>query len=213
MLEAQHFGQVFGPLHGLGGVLLRRGDDEVGGGKVDLRRVLYAGGLPARHGVAGDELHPCRAHRLDGLHKAGLHARDVRKDAPGLEEVAVGLEPLDEGSGVQAEDDVVGLTYQIFKIVGLAAADVAVVEGVLQVSLAAVDAVHGKAGFGQFQRILAAQQAQAHDEITFCFIQHTLPPRPAVAGRQRNGASSSARPRRRRWKGAGPPPAPAPSGS
>ena len=90
----------------------------------------------------------------------------------------VGAEPLDEGCGVQTEDDVVGLLHQILKIVGLAAGDIAVAEGVLQVPLTAVDAVHMEAGFGQLQRVLAAQQAKAHHEITFRFIQHIPPPRP-----------------------------------
>ena len=92
--------------------------------------------------------------------------------------MAVGLEPVDEGRGVEAEDDVVGLLHQILKIVGLAAGNIAVAEGVLQMPLAAVDAVHMEAGFRQLQCVLAAQQAKAHHEITLCFIQHVPPPRP-----------------------------------
>ena len=129
--EAQHLSQLLCPLDRLGGVLLGGGDDEVGRGKVDLRRVLDAGGLTARHRMASDELHPCRAHRLHRLHKAGLDAGDIGKDAAGLEKRAVRPEPVDEGRGVQTEDDVVGLRDEILEIVGLAAGDIAVVEGVL----------------------------------------------------------------------------------
>ena len=90
----------------------------------------------------------------------------------------VGLEPLEQGRGVQAENDVVGTAHKVLKIVGLAAGDIAVLQRILQVPLAAVDAVHMETGFCQLQRVLAAQQAQAHHEITFCFIQHIPPPRP-----------------------------------
>ena len=45
--------------------------------------------------------------------------------------MAVSLEPVDEGRGVEAEDDVVGLRDEVLEIVGLAAGDIAVVEGVL----------------------------------------------------------------------------------
>ena len=90
----------------------------------------------------------------------------------------VGLEPLEQGRGVQAENDVVGTAHKVLKIVGLAAGNVAVVEGVLQMTFAAVDAVHMETGFRQLQRVLAAQQAQTHHEITFRFIQHIPPPRP-----------------------------------
>ena len=93
--------------------------------------MLDAGGLAARHRVAGNELHTRRAHRLHRLHKAGLDAGDVGEDAAGLEKRAVCPEPVDEGRGVQAEDDVVGLRDKILEIVGLAAGDIAVVEGVL----------------------------------------------------------------------------------
>ena len=72
----------------------------------------------------------------------------------------------------------VGLPDKVFKIVGFAPLDVAMVERELQVALAAVDAVHMEPGFGELQRIFAAQQAKAHHEITFRFIQHLLPPRP-----------------------------------
>ena len=113
VLEAQHLRQLLCPLDGLRGVLVGGGDDEVG------------------HGVTGDELHTVRAEGLHRLHKAGLDAGHIREDAAGLEEGAVGLEPLDQGRGVQAEDDMVGLTHQILKIVGLAAGNVAVVEGIL----------------------------------------------------------------------------------
>lgn len=68
----------------LGGVLLGGGDDEVGRGKADLGGVLDAGGLTACHRVAGDELHTLRTHGLHRLHKAGLDAGDVGKDASGL---------------------------------------------------------------------------------------------------------------------------------
>ena len=80
--------------------------------------------------------------------------------------MAVGPEPLDQGRGVQTEDDMIGLTHQILKIVGLAAGDIAVVEGILQMALAAVDAVHMEPGPAQLQSVLAAQQTQAHNEIT-----------------------------------------------
>ena len=49
---------------------------------------------------------------------------------------------------------------------------------ILQMALAAVDAVHMEPGLGQLQRVLAAQQTQTHNEITLCFIQHPVPPRP-----------------------------------
>ena len=91
--------------------------------------------------------------------------------------MAVGLEPVDEGRGIEAEDDVVGLRDEVLEIVGLSAGDIAVVEGVLQVALAAVDAVHMEPGFGKLEGVFAAQQSEAHDEITLCFIQHILPPR------------------------------------
>ncbi len=128
--------------------------------------------------MAGNELHARRAHGLHRLHQPGLDAGYIGKDAAGLDEVAVGFEPFQQGSGVQAKDDVVGLLHQILKIVGLAALNVAVVQGILQVAFAAVDAVHMETGLAQLQRILAAQQAQAHNEIPFCFIQHVPPPRP-----------------------------------
>ena len=92
--------------------------------------------------------------------------------------MAVGAEPLDEGRGVQTKDDVVGAAHKVLKIVGLAAGDIAVLQRVLQMPFAAVDAVHMEAGFRQFQRVFAAQQAKAHHEITFCFIKHIPPPRP-----------------------------------
>ena len=50
----------------------------------------------------------------------------------------------------------VGLPDKILKIVGLTAGDIAVLQRVLQVSLAAVDAVHMEACAGQLQRVLAA---------------------------------------------------------
>ena len=146
--------------------------------KFHLGGVLHAGSLAARHRVAGNELHACRAHGLHRLHKAGLYAGHIRENAAGLEQMPVGFEPLQQGCGVQTEDDVVGLLHQILKIVGLAAGDIAVAEGVLQMPLAAVDAVHMEAGFRQLQCVLAAQQAKAHHEITLCFIQHVPPPRP-----------------------------------
>ena len=93
---------------------------------------------------------------------------------------AVSFEPLDHGGGVKRENDVVSALHQVLKIVGLAAADIAVVKGKLQVTLAAVDAVHGVACPGELQGVLASQQAQAYDEIAFGFIQHSVPPRPAV---------------------------------
>ena len=71
----------------------------------------------------------------------------------------------------------VGLPDKVLKIVGLTAGDIAVLQRVLQMSLAAVDAVHMEACAGQLQRVLAAQQTQTHYEITFCFIKHLLPPR------------------------------------
>ena len=129
--EAQHLGQLFCPLDGLGGVLFGGGDDEVGRGKADLGGVLDAGSLTACHRVAGDELHTLRTHGLHRLHKAGLDAGDIGKDAAGLDEMAVGLEPVDEGRGVEAEDDVVGLRDEVLEIVGLAGLDIAVVESVL----------------------------------------------------------------------------------
>ena len=202
VLEAQHLRQLLCPLDGLRGVLVGGGDDEVGRGKVHLGSVLHAGGLTACHGVAGNELHPCRAHGLHRLHKAGLDAGHIREDAAGLEERAVGFEPLQQGRGVQAEDDVVGLLHQIFKIMGLAAGNVAVVEGILQVPLAAVDAVHMETGFGQLQGILAAQQTKTHHEITFCFVKHILPPHPKAGWLQRNSASSSGWLRRHPQSGA-----------
>ena len=128
--------------------------------------------------MTGDELHTVRAEGLHRLHKAGLDAGHIREDAAGLEEGAVGLEPLDQGRGVQAEDDMVGLPHKILKIVGLAADDVALIQRILQMALAAVDAVHMEPGLGQLQRVLAAQQTQTHNEITLCFIQHPVPPRP-----------------------------------
>ena len=166
MLEAQHLGQLPGPLNGLRGVLFRGGHNEVGRGKIHLGGVLHAGGLTARHGVAGNELHARPAHGLNGLHQTGLYARHIGKDAALLQQVAVGPEPLDQGRGVQTKDDMIGLTHQILKIVGLAAGDIAVVEGILQMALAAVDAVHMEPGPAQLQGVLAAQQAQAHNEIT-----------------------------------------------
>ena len=45
--------------------------------------------------------------------------------------MAVGLEPVDEGRGIQAEDDVVGLRDEVLEIVGLSGLDIAVVESVL----------------------------------------------------------------------------------
>src|SRR5699024_8307294 len=45
VLKAQHLGQLGDPDDGPGGVLGGGGDDKVGGGEVDLRRVLDAGGL------------------------------------------------------------------------------------------------------------------------------------------------------------------------
>ena len=180
VLEAQHLRQLSGPLDGLRGVLFRWGNDEVGRGKVDLGGMLHAGSLPARHGVAGDEFHAVRAQGLDGLHQPGFDARDIGEDAAGFEQGAVSFEPLDHGGGVKRENDVVSALHQVLKIVGLAAADIAVVKGKLQVTLAAVDAVHGVACPGELQGVLAAQQAQAYDEIAFGFIQHSVPPRPAV---------------------------------
>ena len=132
--------------------------------------MLDAGGLTACHRVAGDELHALRTHGLHRLHKAGLDAGDVGKDAAGLDEMAVGLEPVDEGRGVEAKDDVVGLRDEVLEIVGLSAGDIAV-------ALAAVDAVHMEPGFGKLEGVFAAQQSEAHDQITLCFIQHILPPR------------------------------------
>ena len=126
VVEAQHFGQVLCPLDGFGRVLFRGGDDEVGRGKVHLGGVLHAGSLTACHRVAGDELHARRAHGLHRLHKAGLYAGNIGKDAAGLEQMAVGAEPLDEGRGVQTKDDVVGAAHKVLKIVGLAAGDIAV---------------------------------------------------------------------------------------
>ena len=93
--------------------------------------VLDAGSLTACHRVAGDELHTLRTHGLHRFHKAGLDAGDIGKDAAGLDEMAVGLEPVDEGRGVEAEDDVVGLRDEVLEIVGLAGLDIAVVESVL----------------------------------------------------------------------------------
>ena len=88
--------------------------------------VLHAGSLAACHRVAGNELHARRAHGLHRLHKAGLYAGNIGKDAAGLEQMAVGAEPLDEGRGVQTKDDVVGAAHKVLKIVGLAAGDIAV---------------------------------------------------------------------------------------
>ena len=105
--------------------------DEVGRGKADLGGVLDAGSLTACHRVAGDELHTLRTHGLHRLHKAGLDAGDIGKDAAGLDEMAVGLEPVDEGRGIEAEDDVVGLRDEVLEVVGLSAGDIAVVESVL----------------------------------------------------------------------------------
>ena len=177
VFEAQHLGQLSDPGDGLRGILPGRGDDEVRRGKIHLGGVFHAGGLAACHRMAGDELDPCRAEGLHRLHQAGLDAGHIREDAAGLEERAVRPEPLDEGRGVEAEDDVVGLPDKVFKIVGFAPLDVAMVERELQVALAAVDTVHMEPGFGEFQRIFAAQQAEAHHEITLRFIQHILPPR------------------------------------
>ena len=55
-----------------------------------------------------------------------LDAGNIGKDAAGLEQMAVGAEPLDEGRGVQTKDDVVGAAHKVLKIVGLAAGDIAV---------------------------------------------------------------------------------------
>ena len=191
MLEAQHFGKLPCPLDARRGVLFGGSDDEVCRGKIHLGSVLHAGSLAACHGVAGNELHPCRAQCLHRLHKAGLDARNIRKDTPGLEQRTVGSEPVQQRGGVQAKDDMVGLPDKVLKIMGLAAGDIAVLQRVLQVSLAAVDAVHMEAGAGQLQRVLAAQQTQTHYEITFCFIKHLLPPRQAALHLQKSRASSS----------------------
>ena len=96
MLEAQHFGQLPCPLDARRGVLFGGSDDEVCRGKIHLGGVLHAGGLAACHGVAGNELHPRRAQGLHRLHKAGLDAGNIRKDAPGLEQMAVGTEPVQQ---------------------------------------------------------------------------------------------------------------------
>ena len=202
VFEAQHLGQLPDPGDGLRGILPGRGDDEVRRGKIHLGGVFHAGSLAACHRVAGDELDPRRAEGLHRLHQAGLDAGHIREDAAGLEERAVGYEPFQQGRRVQAEDDVVGLLHQIFKIMGLAAGNVAVVKGILQVPLAAVDAVHMEAGFGQLQGILAAQQTKTHHEITFCFVKHILPPHPKAGWLQRNSASSSGWLRRHPQSGA-----------
>ena len=102
------------------------GDNEVCRGKIHLGGVFHAGSFAACHGVAGNELHARRAHGLHRLHKAGLYAGNIGKDAAGLEQMAVGAEPLDEGRGVQTKDDVVGAAHKVLKIVGLAAGDIAV---------------------------------------------------------------------------------------
>ena len=107
----------------------------------------------------------------------------------------------------------VGLPDKVLKIVGLAAGDIAVLQRILQMSLAAVDAVHMEAGAGQFQRVLAAQQTQTHYEITFCFIKHLLPPRQAALHLQKSRASSSEWLRHRPRSGAVRRQQPAPQGS
>ena len=213
MLEAQHLGKLPCPLDARRGVLFGGGDNEVCRGKIHLGGVLHAGSLAACHGVAGDELHPRRAQRLHRLHKAGLDAGNIRKDAPGLEQGTVGSEPVQQRGGVQAKDDMVGLPDKILKIVSLTAGDIAVLQRVLQVSLAAVDAVHMEAGAGQLQRVLAAQQTQTHYEITFCFIKHLLPPRQAALHLQKSRASSSGWLRHRPRSGAVRRQQPAPQGS
>ena len=213
MLEAQHLGKLPCPLDARRGVLFGGGDDEVCRGKIYLGGVLHAGSLAACHGVAGNELHPRRAQCLHRLHKAGLYAGNIRKDAPGFDQMAVGAKPVQQRGGVQAKDDMVGLPDKVLKIVGLAAGDIAVLQRVLQMSLAAVDAVHMEAGAGQLQRVLAAQQTQTHYEITFCFIKHLLPPRQAALHLQKSRASSSGWLRRRPRSGAARRQQPAPQGS
>ena len=195
--------KVFGPM-GIGGLygredLLEEMPPFLSGGEM-IESVTRTGAVYA-------ELpHKFEAGTVNAAGAAGLAAaiRYVQ---------SVGFDTIQQRGGVQAKDDMVGLPDKILKIVGLTAGDIAVLQRVLQMSLAAVDAVHMEACAGQLQRVLAAQQTQTYYEITFCFIKHLLPPRQAALHLQKSRASSSGWLRRRPRSGAARRQQPAPQGS
>ncbi len=81
--------------------------------------------------------------------------------------MAIGFEPFKQCGRVKAKDNVICAAHKILEILGFAALDIAVVQCILQVTFAAVNAVHMEARFCQFQSIFATQQAQPHDKIAF----------------------------------------------
>ena len=131
-LEAQLRGQVAAPVDARLAVLFRRGDDEVCGGKVDLGAVGDAARLAARHRVAGDKFHTLRQGGLHRLDHTALDTGHIRDHRAGADELTVLFDPVQQHGGVEAEDDAVGLPYQILKIRIFTGADVAMLQGIVQ---------------------------------------------------------------------------------
>ena len=93
------------------------GDDVVGPPEQSAVGVEDAGGLPACHGVAADEVHSLRQYRR-ALYDGGLDAAHVGDQGPGLEAVPVGLQEADDAPGVETQVDDVGLGQHGRGVVG-----------------------------------------------------------------------------------------------
>ena len=158
------------------GVLVGGGDDEIGRGKVDLGAVGDAAGFAARHRVAGDKLRPLGQSGLHRLHHAALHAGNIRHHRAGLDQMPVLLDPLQQNSRVQTKDDAIRAGNQCVKILGRTLGNIFMLQGVVDGLAAAGDARYMVAMAAEHLGVSAAQQAQAHDQIGFRFIQHPASP-------------------------------------
>ena len=88
--------------------------------------------VSARHRVAGDKFYTLRQGGLHRLDHTALDTGHIRDHRAGADEWTVPFDPVQQHGGVEAEDDAVGLPYQILKIRIFTGADVVMLQGIVQ---------------------------------------------------------------------------------
>lgn len=120
--------------------------------------------------MAGDELHALGHHGLYRAHHPALDTGHIGDQGAGAQQVAVLPHPIQEGGGVQPEDDPVRPGDQRFKVMVGTGTDIFLFQGPGHGGGVLVDAGDPVSFAGKNLGVFAAQQTQAHNEIGMTVI-------------------------------------------